>query len=395
MMQKNHLTGVAISCCVMAIAFLTVGTAPSVQVSVQPMVSEFIASPVKGHVHASTLLPLEGEGDYLAAWFEGSKESAPDVSIRGARRMGGKWESVRTLAKVNPDSPHWNPVLRRADDGRIELFFKVGRNCADWRTYVQESRDEGVTWSVARELVAGDVSGGRGPVKDKCFKLKSGRWLAPASREFDPVANWELKTLWRSFVDISDDDGRSWRASPPFPVPDGMPSWANGKKPFGVIQPTLWEDERGVHALMRATDGWIWRSDSADAGETWSKCRRTSLGNINSGIDCVKASNGRIYLVLNGPAADETKSRFRNHLEIKVSADGGENWALFATLADDVFFQPDGRKTEFSYPAIIEPRPGVLAVTFTWNRRQIRFVEIDCRNSGGLSGHDISVQCGN
>ena len=123
------------------------------------------------------------------------------MAIRGSRRIGGKWEPVRTFAKVNPESPHWNPVLRRADDGRIELFFKVGRNCADWRTYVQESRDEGRTWSAARELVPGDVWGGRGPVKNKCLKLKNGRWLAPASREFDPADQWKLETLWRVFAE--------------------------------------------------------------------------------------------------------------------------------------------------------------------------------------------------
>ena len=334
---------------------------------------EFIAPPVAGHVHASTILPLKGEGEYLAAWFEGSKESAKDVAIRGSRRIGGTWEPVRTLAKVNAESPHWNPVLRRADDGRIELFFKVGRNCADWRTYVQESRDEGRTWSVARELVPGEVWGGRGPVKNKCLNLKSGRWLAPASREFDPQAQWKLETLWRAFVDISDDDGKSWRASPPFPVPADAPAW--GKRPFGVIQPTLWEDEKGVHALMRATDGWIWRTDSTDGGETWKECRRTSLENINSGLDCVRASDGRLYLAMNGPSNGKGWGT-RNHLEVKVSEDGGETWRTFAVLADDGPKQPDGRGTEFSYPAVIEPRPGVLAITFTWNRRQIRFVEM-------------------
>ena len=333
---------------------------------------EFVAPPVTGHVHASTILPLKGDGEYLAAWFEGTKESAKDVAIRGSRRIGGKWETVRTFAKVNPESPHWNPVLRRADDGRIELFFKVGRNCADWRTYVQVSRDEGVTWSAARELVAGDVWGGRGPVKNKCLKMKSGRWLAPASHEFDPSAQWKLETLWRAFVDISDDDGQSWRSSPPFPVPTDAPAW--GKRPFGVIQPTLWEDEKGVHALMRATDGWIWRTDSADGGETWKTCRRTSLENINSGLDCVRASDGRLYLAMNGPGV--ARKGIRDHLEVKVSEDGGETWSTFVVLADDAPRHPDGRGTEFSYPAVIEPRPGVLAITFTWNRRQIRFVEI-------------------
>ena len=125
--------------------------------------------------------------------------------------------------------------------------------------------------------------------------------------------------------------------------------------------------------MMRATDGWIWRTDSTDGGETWKECRRTSLENINSGLDCVRASDGRLYLAMNGPGVARTG--IRDHLEVKVSEDGGETWRTFTILANDTLNQV-GRKTEFSYPAIIEPRPGVLAISFTWNRRQIRFVEM-------------------
>ena len=337
---------------------------------------EYIAPPVAGHVHASTILPLK-DGGYLAAWFEGTKESAPDVAIWGATRRDGAWRTKRLLAKVNPESPHWNPVLRRGDDGRIQLFFKVGRNCADWRTYLIESLDDGASWSATRELVAGDVAGGRGPVKNKCLRLKSGRCLAGASREFDPT-KWGLAPLWRAFVDISDDDGRTWRKTPPFPVPADAPQGA--KMPFGVIQPTLWEDAAGVHALLRATDGWIWRSDSTDGGETWCEIYRTTLENLNSGIDCVRASDGNVYLALNGANRNEKGWNWgtRNHLEIRVSADGGKTWRLFQVLEDDAFKQADGRMSEYSYPAIVESRPGVLAVAYTSNRRQIAFREIEC-----------------
>ena len=336
---------------------------------------EFIAAPVAGHVHASTLVPIGGDGDCFVAWFEGTRESAGDVAICGARRRNGVWKAKRTLAKINPESPHWNPVLRRADDGRLCLYFKVGRNCADWRTYVQESRDDGETWSAARELVCGDVSGGRGPVKNKCLRLKSGRWLAGASREFDP-RHLDLTVCWRSFVDISDDDGRTWRRSSDFPVPADAPKW--GKHPFGVIQPTLWEDGEGVHAFLRATDGWIWRADSADNGETWCECYRSSLENINSGIDCVRTSDGRLYLVLNGCNRDGKERGWgsRNHLEIQESSDGGKTWKAFKVLADDALRQEDGRRSEYSYPAIVELRKGVLAVTYTYNRRQIAFATL-------------------
>lgn len=350
-------------------AFLLVAVMGSMLGAAMPSAEEFIAPPVSGHVHASTLVAL-AQGGYFAAWFEGSREGAKDVAIWGACRQAGVWQSKRRLAKVNPESPHWNPVLRRADDGRLVLYFKVGRNCADWRTYTAESRDGGATWSVARELVPGDVWGGRGPVKNKCLRLPSGRWLAGASREFDPAKSG-LTRLWRAFVDISDDDGRTWRSTAPFTMPKDTSA--------GVIQPTLWTDAHGVHAFMRATDGFIWRTDSKDAGETWSTCARTSLANINSGIDCVRASNGALYLVLNGPDRNPEAKGWgaRNHLEIQVSRDGGATWSNFLTLADDRLTQSDGRRSEYSYPAIIEARPGLLAVTYTFNRRQIAFREVE------------------
>ena len=78
---------------------------------------------------------------------------------------------------------------------------------------------------------------------------------------------------------------------------------------------------------------------------------------------------------MNGPS-DGKGWGTRNHLEVKVSEDGGETWKTFVVLAEDGPRQKDGRGTEFSYPAVLEPRPGVLAITFTWNRRQVRFVEI-------------------
>ena len=94
----------------------------------------------------------------------------------------------------------------------------------------------------------------------------------------------------------------------------------------------------------------------------------------------MRASNGRLYLVLNGadPRGKQGTWGSRRHLELRSSSDGGETWQTCRVLADDALRQSDGRATEFSYPALREPRPGVLAITFTWNRRQIRFIELRC-----------------
>lgn len=320
---------------------------------------EFACAPAGGQVHASTLLPLK-DGGALVAWFQGSREGARDVAIWGAvRAAGGRWESPRLLADASSELPHWNPVLRRADDGRIELYFKVGANCADWRTFVAVSTDEGRTFSAPRELVAGDATGGRGPVRNKCLKLKSGRWLAPASRETDG--------RWRAFVDRSDDDGRTWTASAELANPEGV----------GVIQPTLWQSADGtVHAYLRSNAGRIYAADSTDDGASWSATRPTELPNNNSGIDLVKASDGKLYLAMN-PVSGNWASRAV--LDVMVSDDDGRNWTRFCRLAGtEAATQGSwGGVTnpgeDYSYPAIVELKPGQLAVSYTHCRSRIAF----------------------
>ena len=321
---------------------------------------EFCSPFVDGQVHASTLLPLKEAGEYLVCWFQGTKESADDVSIWGSRRTGGAWEKPRKIAKVR-ETAHWNPVLMRGGDGRIVLYFKVGKTIEVWQTYFTESRDEGATWSNPMELVPGDVSGGRGPVKNKCLRLKSGRLLAPASRERGP---------WRAFIDISDDDGMTWRAAPEMKVPDLK---LGTGRPFGVIQPTLWQSECGVHAFLRSNAGRIYRSDSTDDGETWSEVRDTGLPNNNSGIDLVRASDGRLFMAMNVSDVDWGP---RTRLELRVSDDDGSTWKPFRTLIDRKPGTSAWDGDEYSYPAIVEPSPGKLAVTYTFNRKTIRFLEI-------------------
>ena len=76
---------------------------------------------------------------------------------------------------------NWNPVLFYREDGTLLLFYKQGQQIASWRTLVMQSADDGVSWSEPAELVPGDVSGGRGPVRNKPIRLASGRVLAGAS----------------------------------------------------------------------------------------------------------------------------------------------------------------------------------------------------------------------
>ena len=296
--------------------------------------------------HASTIVHLEN-GKFLAAWFGGTKEKNDDVGIWMIKGKPGNWAKTFEVAKIKND-PHWNPVLFRAPDKKIFLFFKVGKEIPQWQTWVKTSVDEGKTWSEARELVKED-HGGRGPVRNKVIVLSDGTWLAGASNE---------QGLWNAFFDHSEDNGKTWQATPYLQLDRDE---IKGK---GIIQPTLWESAPGqVHALLRSTSGFVCRSDSRDYGKTWSPVYKISVPNPNSGIDVAKLNNGTLVLAYN-PTSNDGGSRGK--LALALSFDNGKTWPKKIDLEDGNI------KDEYSYPAIITFNDSI-AVTYTWNRKKIAF----------------------
>ncbi len=303
--------------------------------------------------HASTVLKLKN-GNFLVAWFGGTKEGENDVDIWVAVKNEGVWQ-VPYKISADENLPHWNPVLFQLED-KIALYFKVGKSVAEWKTFVAYSPD-GIIWSTPIELVKDDASGGRGPVKNKPIRLENGIILAPASVERGP---------WRAFCDISYDNGKTWEKSQLIEPED----IGNEDKKTGIIQPTLWQDEKGVHMLLRSNQGFIYRSDSLDEGKTWVKAYRTSLLNNNSGIDLVKLSDGRLLLLCN-PIGEDFGAR--TPLSLFIS-DSGEEWKEIIKLE-----WTEGEKWgsgEFSYPAIIADENRAY-ITYTYQRKKIAFWEIE------------------
>ena len=308
--------------------------------------------------HASTVVQTAG-GALLCAWFGGTKEKDPDVSVWMSRFDGQSWSKPERTAKVE-QSAHWNPVLFRDAENTISLFFKVGVDEAHWRTCWSQSRDDGTTWSPPVELVPGDI-GGRGPVKNKPIILADGAWLAPASVE----RTEGRREIWKAFADRSVDGGKTWKRALDFAVP------AEGGRYFlgpGAIQPTLWESAPGkVHALLRTGAGVVWRTDSEDGGLTWTEVYATDLPNNNSGIDALRLDDGRVVLVYN-PVGKNWGPR--TPLDLAASSDNGKTWTTVAHLEDD----PD-QESEYSYPTVVRTKDGI-AVCYTWRRERIRCWQI-------------------
>ena len=118
--------------------------------SVKLLSSGFVFEPGQpfAQCHASTVLHIRN-GNFLVAWFGGTHEKHDDVGIWLSKGKPGQWSAPVEIAKIREDA-HWNPVLFRAGDGDIILYFKVGKTIDHWETWYKRSADGGETWSEAR-----------------------------------------------------------------------------------------------------------------------------------------------------------------------------------------------------------------------------------------------------
>ena len=220
------------------------------------------------------------------------------------------------------------------------LFYKVGPSPRTWWGMLITSDDEGKTWTPPRRLPDGIA----GPIKNKPIQLPDGTLLCGSSTE---------DAGWRVHFELSPDLGKTWQRIGP--VNDG--------KTFGAIQPTLLTHPDGrLQALCRSRQGRIVQVWSDDGGKTWGEMTATDLPNPNAGIDAVTLADGRQLIVYNDTP------RGRSPLNVALSRDGVA-WQAAVVLESD--------PGEYSYPAVIQTRDGLIHITYTWKRQRIRHVVLD------------------
>lgn len=314
--------------------------------------NEFILPFVEGmSCHASHFAILP-EGRIFCVFFYGSAEGKGDVRIYGAfRGPSGGWSAPFAISE-DDGIAHWNPVLFERRDGAYVLFYKIGRTIAEWKTYCRISTDHCQTWSDPFEMVPGDESGGRGPSRNKVIYLSDGSILAPGSTEVGE---------WKCFFDRSVDGGRTWVRSEDLAITEELLEKHNDTAGYGIIQPTVWEGPTGVHALLRSTEGKIYRTDSVDFVR-WCKPYAIEMPNNNSGIDVAKLSDGRLILACNRNG-DNWGSR--TPISLYVSHDNGYTFEFYTHLTT-----MPGR---YAYPAL-RYADGCLHITYTWNRKTITYM---------------------
>jgi predicted neuraminidase len=295
--------------------------------------------------HASTI--VESKNGLVAAWFGGTAERNPDVGIWVSHFQKGKWtvpvEVANGVGFATNRLPTWNPVLFQPKQGPLMLFYKVGPSPSTWWGMLITSDDGGKTWSAPRRLPEGFL----GPIKNKPVQLANGDLLCPSSSE---------ERGWRVHFERTPDLGATWEMIGP--VNDG--------KAIGAIQPSILFYPQGkLQAVGRTQQERVFEIWSDDNGKTWGELKLTELPNPNSGTDAVTLADGRQLLIYN----HNGNRKGRSPLNLAVSRDG-QTWQAALQLENEP-------GSEFSYPAIIQTRDGLVHITYTWKRKLIKHVVVD------------------
>lgn len=345
-MIENTPTRFLCAFLVVALAIATTVTfAAEPDLMAQPGIisAEFIYDDVSfPQCHASTI--ADTPKGVVAAWFGGTHEKHEDVGIWVARHVDGKWtDPVEVANGVWTDGkryPCWNPVLFQVKNGPLLLFYKVGPDPRTWWGMITMSQNQGVDWSKPRQLPDGYA----GPIKNKPVMI--GDTLICGSSTED--------NGWQVHLELVTDRGRERKIIGPL----------NDGKEVGAIQPTILVHPQNVLQLLCRTKGAkkICEFWSKDGGHTWSELKLTELPNPNSGIDAVTLADGRHLLVYNHTP------RGRSPLNVAVSKDG-VHWQAALVLENE--------PGEYSYPAVIQSADGLVHITYTWKRREVKHVVVD------------------
>ena len=346
---------------------------------------------VRPRSHSVNLLEYT-DSRLMATWFTGTREGNEEqVAVASFLDSStGKWsEPFVTLRQFQYDDDYWVPEQTcpvETEDGATVVYtwaaplsgFKLserrpGAVAGDagmtaaaasityskvWSRDLEECRPfrfrlEG-TKAVDIECLSGrDGLPERGivfqgqPVLRDATQGPAAGWLIPYHTERQP--HW----LHSRFLMVAGDGVTA------------VKNEVDLNEPPGCLEPALAQlpDGRWL-CYMRHGDvgGFIWRSESADGGHTFSHPVLTNLRNNHSGIDIAVGPSGRLLILYND------SHRLRTPLTLGISEDEG---ATFRTR--DI----ESGIGEFSYPKLHQTRDGVWRAMYTYQRECIAEVRFD------------------
>lgn len=309
--------------------------------------------------HASALAALPN-GDLIACWWAGQRESAPDVQVYMARWRDGRWGPARPIVDRQALGGALqfgvrrigNPVLWVSVDGHVHLYL-VATGLGGWaagRVAQLVSRDQGQTFTAQRVLPLTPLFNTSVLVRTRPVGTADGGWLLPAY--------FELGNKYPLVVSFS---------------ANGEPRWVQRiGDSRTTLQPALLPlSSTELRAVMRdiGPEKRVQQAVSHDAGLTWEDIPASELANHDNSLAGLQLASGG-YVLLRNEAVPEGSSP-RQWLRLSISLDG-KHWN----------HGPDVRRgvenDEFSYPSLLQIGRQ-LHVTYTQQRKAIAHHVYDIR----------------
>lgn len=279
------------------------------------------------------------KGTVLAAWG--------NVELRRSEDGGKTWLDAAAVAQGFSVSG----LTVDEVSGDILLFMETAHPPAPLHLY--RSKDDGRTWE-KQEFTLHPNSLGHVPslhMNEDGSSLRHGPFkgrLVVPSRWYGRT-NYPPEFFHTHYTNaiFSDDGGRSWKASEPFP--------AMGTGEACIVElsdGTLHYNTRRHWAPTREDSIWRWSATSRDGGQTWENPRRSKVlpdGNSDSTYGLMGGLArlpvlGRDILVFSNIVSD--KGRRNGH--VWASFDGGNTWPLRRQVFGG----------NFAYSALHAGRPG-------------------------------------
>ena len=349
--------------------------------------------------HAANLIALKN-GDLLCAWFGGTQEGVPDISVYLSRLDAGStaWTDPVRLSD-DPTRSEQNPILFETPEGKLWLIYTAQLSGHQNTSIVRRriSSDNGCSWGPIETLFDAPGTFVRQPI----VVAPDGAWLCPVFLcRVAPGERWsgndDVSAVMRSV-----DGGATWRRHD---VPDSVGCVHMN------IQPLT---DGSLVALFRSR--WadhVYISRSRD-GIEWNAPQPLDLPNNNSSIQCVALASGDLALVFNPSSAAQSKERRaslyddiedaedngalvaqaastrgtafwgapRAPMTVAISKDGGRTWPSMRNLETGDGYcmtnnSADKLNREFSYPSIVQSADGRLHIAFTYFRQRIKYVTV-------------------
>ena len=304
----------------------------------------------------------------IAAWFGGTREGAADVSLYQSTWTSGQsqdWTAAREMLSRGDAERQLGRNIRKlgnplfvSEPGRLQLFF-VSVSYGGWAGSAinrSASMDGGVSWTTAQRLITSPFFNLSTLVRNPGSFYTDGSLGLPVYHEFiNKHGEWlRLSAEGRVL-------GKSRMAMP-------RPTLQPAVVPLGA--------EHAVAALRDAGPGpnQIQWSETRDGGQSWTQQSPRAVPNPNSAAAMIGLRDGSLLLACNPIPGN------RNQLALLRSTDQGDTWSLVRVVEQS----PDDRD-EFSYPALLQDRSGVIHLLYTWKRQGIRhasFTQAWVKNPG-------------